>query len=254
MIYEWLQMLYEGNLIAWALFASVIGFMVVAVALVFLWWKMPRPAKRMLLNNLIGKHPIIANSYDDMSVRFETPRIFREGFFYDKKKGWHFSPRLTTDAAKDLSKGARQAITRAFRVLGTNSSFYLAYSGKGIVINPEIQALIEHEEVFNPKQKRKKRRNVQVPKQLLIETLQKMKDDMVMIKPVWTTQFLDARKIKEYMPKSITKSGLRSMEWKIREDERGKIGGLGTNAPIILMVVIVVVLQAISLLKLFNAF
>ncbi len=246
-IYTWLQMLFEGNPVAWVLFGCIIGFIVLTILLVVLWWKMPQPAKRLLLNNLRGGNPIIANAYDDMSVRIETPRIFREGYFYDKRKGWYFTPRLTTDAANDLSEQERQIITKSFRLRGTNSSFYLAYSGKGVVVNPEIQALIEHDKA------KKKGETVQIPKEILIERLKMMKEKVVTIKPTWISQFLDPRKIKEYMPKAITKSGLRNMEYKVREDERGK-SGIGANAPIIIMVLAVIVLQAVCLLKQFNAF
>jgi len=247
MIYEWMRMLYEGHPVAWGLFGSVIGFIVVAVLLVFLWWKMPQPAKRLLLNNLVGRHPIILNSYDDQHTRLQTPGIFGEGLFYDKKQGFHFSPRLTSDAKDKLSKTEREIVTKAFRLDGTNSAVYHAYSGKGTIVNAEIQALIQREKAFS------KTKKVLVPKKLVIETLQKMDDKMVMLNPVYLTQYLDPRKIKEYIPKAFTKSALRSMEHHIREDERGK-QGIGMNAPIGIMIIIVVVLQVIGLLKLFGMF
>jgi len=252
-IADWLRMMFEGNMVAWGLFASGAVNLALVTIFVILLWKMPDPAKRLTLNNFFRGHPIIADSYDDQSVKFETPPISREGFFHDKRSGFHFLPRLSSDAEKTLTMSERELITKAFRVGGTNSAFYLGYSGKGTVVNPAIQKLIEHSEMYE-KLRKSNPGIIQVPKKALIDTMQKMKDKFVQIEPVWITQFLDPRKIKEYMPKAFTKSQLASQEQKVREDVRGEVNRGGSMGILAILLVGVLVLQVVCLAKQFGMF
>jgi len=248
---KWLWQMFQGDPIAWSLFISIFVVIFLSLALFVVWWKMPDPAKRIFLNNLRGQHPMIADAYDDLSLKIETPKLFREGIFHDKRSGWHFMLRPKAGVEDDLTTPERDILTKAFRVVGTNTSFYLAYSGKGVVVNPAIQQLIEHEQTVktlgNPGY-------VEVPKDLLMGALSAMKDKMIKIEPVYITSFLDARKIKEYIPKALTKSQLLSLEQKVREDSRGEYARGGMEGIILLMLVGVFILGIVSLAKQLGAF
>lgn len=235
--------MWAGNMVAWLAFI----FLIVSVGLLALfgivWWKLPQPAKKLFLNNLRGGRPIVADAYDNKMVKFETPRIFREGIMHDKESGWHFIPRLTKDADQKLSIGNQAAITSAFSIQGAAGKFYLAYSGKGTVVNPEIQAVIEHNALF------KKKGNpdgcVHVPKEALINALNKVEGDTVQIKPVWITALLDPRKIKHYLSKAYSKSQLLAQEIEItdaiREQYQGSLAKITAFMGLISLVVLIVV-------------
>jgi len=225
--------MYEGNWVAWLAFS--LGILAVALIALFgiVWWKMPQPAKKLFLNNLVGHRPVVADAYDNKVVVFETPRIFREGVLHDKHSGWHFVPRLTKDAEgppnasgedvdKFLNPAEQEVISKTFTIHGAPGQFYLAYSGKGTIVNPELQMIIEQSRKM---QKGNPDGYAYVDKNVLISALQTMKESMVKIEPVWLTWFLDPRKIKQYLSKAYSKSQLLAQEIEIQESMREEFKG-----------------------------
>ena len=247
---KWLWQMFQGDPIAWSLFISMFVIIFLSLALFVGWWRMPEPAKRMLLNNLLGKgNPILVIAYDDQSVRFLTPRLSKEGVFYDRKMGVHFLPRMASDANEKLGKNEKNSLTKAFHVRGTNSRLYLAYAGQATAVNSEIASLIEKdgEEKANPG-------TIKVPKEKLAAVIQFIKEKVVTIKPMWTTQFLDPRKIKAYMPYAYTDSQLASHEQEIREEMRTEFHRGSTEGLVLLMLVGLFILGIVSLAKQLGAF
>lgn len=222
-IQELFMRMFEGDTIAWLAFSLIIIAVSLCSLFVIVWWKMPQPAKKLFLNNLVGHRPIIADAYDNKFVKFETPHIFREGILYDKEGGWHFVPRLTRDADESLNKAEQDIVTSAFNIGGASGQFYLAYSGKATIVNPELQAVIEQSGV--KKKKGNPDGSTYINKNVLISALQMLKDDLVQIKPVWNTQFVDPRKIKNYLSKAYSKSQLLAQEIEIMESVREQYQG-----------------------------
>jgi len=234
--------MYEGNVIAWFAFALLIVAVGLVMTLGILWWKMPEPAKKLFLNNLVGHRPIVADAYDNKVLRFETPHIFREGILHDKHSGWHFVPRLTKDANDLLNEAEQEIVNKTFNIQGAPGQFYLAYSGKGTIINPELQAVIEHSRLYEVSKGKKGNPDgyVHVDKNVLISALQSMKDQMVKIEPVWVTTLLDPRKIKNYLSKAFSKSQLLAQEIEIMDSVREQYQGNIIKLLVILNVISVV--------------
>jgi len=232
--------MFEGNIIAWFAFTGFLVVVGLLALLGILWWKMPQPAKKLFKNNLFGNRPVIANAYDNKQLVFQTPSVFREGIVYDKEFGCHFHPRLTSDVDDSLNLAEQELINKTFSIKGASGQFYLAYSGKGIIVNPELQAVIEHSSLFTPGKNKNPERYIYVKRKALIEALQEIKDDMIQIKPVWITTFLDPRKIKKYLSKTVSSSQLFSHEVKIRSDAQKQYGGVGTKGIIVLSVITLV--------------
>lgn len=250
---DWFMQMWQGNQVAWLAFGLVIVVVGLMSMLGIIWWKTPQPAKKMLLNNLHGGgKPIVANAYDDQKVRFETPQIFKEGVLYDKKGGWFFVPRLTQEANDVLGSDVnKEVFTKAFRVEGTNSAFYSAYSGKGTIVNSELQAIIEQERILHPAKNNPGM--VTIDKQAFISAIEKIKDKQIIVDPVHVTTFLDPRKIKEYLPKAFTKSQLLAQEHKVREMMRNMQEGMGAKGIMVLLVIILIV-NILGLVKSFGVF
>lgn len=238
--------MFEGNIIAWLAFSGFITVVVLIVLLGIVWWKMPQPARKLFKNNLFGQRPVIADAYDNKVVRFETPTIFREGIMYDKDSGCHFHPRLTSDAKPSLNQEERELINKTFSIQGAPGQFYLAYSGKGIIVNPELQAVIEHASLFKRDKKKSSEKFVYVKRKVLIDALQELKDDMIKIKPVWITTLLDPRKIKEYLSKTISSSQLYAHEVKIRADAQKQFGGVGAKGILVLSLITLAAVVAVA--------
>ena len=241
-IQDLFMQMWEGNLIAWLAFVAIIIAVGLFGLFIVLWWKMPQPAKKLFMNNLRGHRPTVADAYDNNQLIFETPRIFREGILHDKHSGWHFVPRLTKEADTLLNEAEREIVNKTFNIQGASGQFYLAYSGKGTIVNPELMAIMENPGLFGSTVKKKGNPDgyVYVNKQAWIKALQQTKDTFVQIKPVWITTLLDPRKIKNYLSKAYSKSQLLAQEIEIRNDARKEYGGVGSKG--------VMVLSAITLI------
>ena len=248
LIQDLFMQMWQGNLIAWLAFTFFIVVVGLVALLGIIWWKMPQPAKKMFLNNLIGHRPMFANSFDNKVTRFQTPRIFGEGIMHEKRDGFHFVPRLTQDADEYLNKAEQEVITKTFTMEGAAGQFYLAYSGKGTIINPELQAVLEHPELFGSTGKKKGNpdRHVYVNKKAFINALQQMKDELVQIKPVWVTTLLDPTKIKHYLPKVYSKSQLAAMEIEIQDAVRDQYQGNTAKMLVVLVLIGLVVSVAVA--------
>ena len=216
--------MYAGDSIAWLAFGLFIVTVGLCSLLGILWWKMPQPAKKLFMNNIVGHRPIVADAYDNKVLVFETPRIFREGVLHDKRSGWHFVPRLTKEAHDLLNDAEREIVNKTFNIQGAPGQFYLAYSGKGTIVNPELQAMLEHSRLYQSK-KGNPDGYVYADKNVLIGALQSMKEQMVKIEPVWVTTLLDPRKIKDYLSKAYSKSQLLAQEIEITDSVREQYQG-----------------------------
>ena len=276
LIMEVFNQMWKGNPVAWLCFTLAIIIILTFAIIIFLWWKTPAPAKRLLLNNLRfgGARPVIANAYDDHVLRFFTPTIFAEGITYDSHKGFHFLPRITKETSKAMTADELETATKAFRVEGSSSAFYLAYSGKAVLVNPELLAYIEHPyDMKNPflqselqKDKYIKARKlfkelrellpdhaIKIKKEDLINVLMRIKDKEILIYPLWITRLVNPVKLKQLMPKMWTKSQLLGHEQKVRDLERGKLQR-GSIAITAFLLIIILLLQFINLLKTMGAF
>jgi len=238
-----------GSQTAWVAFGLMIATVGLAVLFIIVWWKMPEPAKKLFLNNLIGHRPVIANAYDNKVMRFETPEICGEGLMHDKRSGWHFLPRLARDNNK-LTVDEKTVMTDAFQIQGANGQFYVAYSGKGTIVNPSLEAVLEEQRVYGKQEAKQKTEgkngSVFVDKKVWIAALQKMKGDMVQVDPVWITSFLDPRKIKAHLSKSYSKSQLAAQEEEIAQSVQEQLGGGKMKIVLVLGVITLVAVVAVA--------
>jgi len=223
--YDIFMQMYEGNMTAWLAFELLITVVALIVLFGVVWWKMPQPAKKLFLNNLFGHRPVVFTAYDNKVLVAETPRIFREGFLHDKHSGWHFVPRLTKDADNILNSPEQELINKTFSIQGAPGQAYVAYAGKGTIVNEELEAVMEYPQLFKSNKKGNPDRCVYVNRKAFIDALTQMKDEFIKIKPVWITVPLDPRRIKEYLSKAFSKSQLLAQEIEIMEEMRDEYRG-----------------------------
>lgn len=261
-IMDMLMQMWEGNLVAWMAFIFLILAVACVVILLVAYWKLPQPAKKMFWNNLFHHNPVVFDAYDNRKLRVETPQIFREGILHDKDSGWHFVPRPTTEMSDTLSVSEREIINKTFTLDGASGQAYLAYSGKGLIVNPELQTFLENSKALLPKHSNvdgkqpqspiEVKRRVQVPKQAWIDALTRVKGKFVSV-DVYITWLLDPRRIKDMIDTAWMESQLVAMEVDIRKDAMAEAQG-GTLIKVTLLLVVVgLVMVGVGLAKLFNA-
>ena len=247
---DWFMQMWQGRFVAILAFILVIVVVALLALLILIWWKLPQPARKMFRNNLWGHNPIVFNAYDTRVLKVDTPKFQEAGIGYSKENGWSFVPRLTRDTGEALSSSEQDLITKAFVVEGLHVPAYVGYSGKATIANPELQAFLDNAEVFTKKGNPHNR--VLVPRQAFINALQNMKDDMVQIAPMWVTQLVDPRKLKQHLSRSWDKARLFAMEQAVREQLRNELGGTLVKAALVLTIVTLVV-GILTLARLYNA-
>jgi hypothetical protein len=266
-IYDWMWQLYEGNPVAYLALGLAIAIAAIVAVLLLLIRKLPAPAKTMWKNELRHGNNIIADCYDDKFVCFETPPIYGEGLFYEKKRGVHFLPSIPKSALSEetLSNGGNPDIRlpskaeaiaeflgKAFHIGGTSSRFYFAYSGRANVVNPEIQAFLEHERIITNKTEDAP---IDVPKEALLKLITELKDKTIRVKPMWISLMMDPRTIKRLVPEAWDKSKLEAYEWFARNQERHEQQGIGGIKTLLILILLAIAIMGIVLgAKLFGAF
>ena len=242
----WMRMLLQGNPVAWFALILTLVVAILIVFDVFLWLKLPAPAKKMFINNITAGDSTIAIAYPDHKIRYEIQKLYREGFtFNPKNHEWHVLPRLKTELKENFTLDEQEVFTKPFQVDGSKGAFYFACSEKGAIITPNLLDTLEHSDWYEDKDKR-----VLVNRKALINVLSRLNDEDIVIKPVNITRFVDPTKIKEHISDVWFKSALLSLEMKVKELYMRFGGGFGNILP--LLIVIVIVLQVIGLVKSFG--
>jgi len=129
-------MLLQGNPVAW--FALVLTLVVAILIIfdVFLWLKLPAPAKKMFINNITAGDSTIAIAYPDHKIRYEIQKLYREGFtFNPKNHEWHVLPRLKTELKENFTLDEQEVFTKPFQVDGSKGAFILHAARKAQLLH-----------------------------------------------------------------------------------------------------------------------
>lgn len=243
---------FQGNWVAWYGIGTTIGIVALFVLIIIVWWKMPQLAKSQFINNTIGGgRPTVAQCHDDKKVRFMNPEMFSHGFAYFK--GLVYIPiKQWISSNESLKQTTQSLVSTVYNIEGTHSPFFINYAASSALMNPELVAMIQHEEELQGKGFDE---TVEVDRNLFINVLSKIKDPKIRIKPMYLTFPLeDIRKLKQILPKSLSKSEFREFENKVRQDERNNQTGLGSAKIAILLTVITMMVSIVTLLKVMGVF
>ena len=243
-------------------FFSILGliapYIAISVMLMVGGWFLKRIPKTawVLIKSRGNSNPIIANSYDDQHVEIQNESIKSPGIIYGKS-GWHILPtkvygsecddknKTDEEKAKDNDAVvAREICTKAFNISGLGRAFYLAFSRKAHLVNPEVQAAFEFGKVWNGKDQKFK-----INRLKFIEVLTGLKEKEIVFE-FHGTMFLDPRKIKEYIPEAYEKTTLDAIEAEARRQERQKDAKQNRMLFFILIVAVIGIFGALVAMKL----
>lgn len=251
--FDILEQAFQGNPVAWYCIALGIVMLILLVMMLIVWWKMPQISKSQFWNNLTGgAKPTVAQCHEDKYVRFINPIIHSGGFAYFKGLVYIPLKQWLNGDNEDLSSEIKDIVNSVYSMEGTPSKLYLNYAKSAAIINPEVAAYIQNEKAL---QKLHESQKVEIDKAKFIAFLQAIPDKRVIIEPLnLNFPISDVRKLKEYMPKSVSKSDFVEFENKIRQDERGDKRGMGSGTILVLLLVILLILNGVGLLKQFGVF
>lgn len=243
---------FQGNWVAWYGIATTIGLVGFLCLLIIVWWKMPQLAKSQFFNNMFNSgRPTIAQCHEDKKVRFMNPEMFSNGFAYAKGLVY-IPPKQWLGSRADLKPETQALINTVYTIEGTPSPFYINWATSAAIMNPELEAMIEHEEEI---QKLNKGEPVKMSREVFINVLRSIKDDVIQVKPLYLHfPLADIRNLKQLLPKSLSKSEFREFENKVRQDERGNKEGMNLGTIAIILSVITLVVSAITCLKVMGVF
>jgi hypothetical protein len=244
-----LEQAFQGNPVAW----YCIGGSIVLVAFVcldiFIWHKLPQLAKSQLVNSLRGNNPTVAQCYEDKTVRFFNPTIHRIGYFF-AKGALYLTPKMWNTAETDLDLSEQNLLNAVYRMEGSQSALFFNYSISAAMVNPALVAMIEHEKEL---QQLKRGSPVNIPKSRLISVLESIPDQVIQAEPInFSFPISDMRRLKSYLPKSLSKSNFMELENKIRQDERGNKEGFNGQTIMLILLLALIGISALSVLKQFG--
>lgn len=237
-------------------------YMVISIMLMLFGWFLKRIPKTawVLIKSRGNSNPIIANSYDDQHVEIQNEAIKSPGIIYGRS-GWHILPTKvygledenkaedgklseTERNVRNEAITAREICTKAFNISGLGRAFYLAFSRKAHLVNPEVQAAFEFGKTWN-----KKEAKFKIDRLKFIEVLTGLKDKDVVFE-FFGTSFLDPRKIKEYIPEAYEKTTLDAIEAEARRQERQKDAKQNKMLFFVLIIAVVGIFGALIAMKL----
>lgn len=251
--FDILEQAFQGNPVAWYCIGFGIVFVILLVLILVVWWKMPQISKSQFINNLTGGFkPTIAQCHEDKRVRFINPLLYSSGFAYFKGAVYIPLKQWLTGDDKDISTAIKEITTTVYGLEGTQSAFYINYAKSAAIVNPEVAAYIENEKALS---KLQTDRVARIDRRRFIEFLQGIKDESIILKPLFLNfPISDVRKLKEYLPKSLSKSDFVEFENRIRADERASKKGAGSGGIVVLLLIILLIVSGIGLLKQFGVF
>jgi hypothetical protein len=248
-----LEQAFQGNPVAWYCIGGGIVLVALVSLMIFVWHKMPQLAKSQFINSTIGGNkPTVAQCYEDKTVRFFNPTVHRNTFFFSKG-ALYLTPKMWATAESELSNSEQSLLNGVHRMEGSQSALFFNYSIAAGMVNPELTAMIEHEETM---QKLKPNAPVKVSKAKLLSVLQSLPDkEDIQIKPLFFSfPITDIRKLKSWLPKSLSKSNFMELDNKIRQDERGNKEGFNAQSLLVILMIVLIGLSAASLCKQFGLF
>jgi hypothetical protein len=153
----------------------------------------------------------------------------------------------------DLNQSEQSLLNAVYRMEGSQSALFFNYSIAAGMVNPELAAMIEHEAEL---QKLTQEEPVKVAKWKLLEVLKAIPDNVpIQIKPLYFSfPIKDIRKLRSWLPKSLSKSNFMELDNKIRQDERGNKEGFNAQTLLVILMIVLIGLTAASLAKQFGLF